>query len=154
LGSFSAEAMAAMRAYAWPGNVRELVNVIRAVVALHDGPIVQWEMLPAVLRKPLISASDRAPLDEAVEELPWFAQTSSGNTAPAPLAIQTVPNTYDQAKVRPLGDLEREAVDYALRAFNGNVAQAAQALQVNPSTLYRKIQVWTAQGGLLKVQSV
>ncbi len=158
LGSFSPEAMATMRAYAWPGNVRELVNVIRAVVALHDGPIVQLEMLPAVLRKPVTDANAKAAPNEVIEEVPWFAQNPSGNTAPAsapaPLATQATPVTYEQAKVRPLGDLEREAVDYALRAFSGNVAQAAQALQVNPSTLYRKIQVWTAQGGLLKAQSV
>jgi DNA-binding NtrC family response regulator len=36
-------------------------------------------------------------------------------------------------------------VDYALRAFDGNVSKAARALEVNASTLYRKIQVWTAQ---------
>ena len=48
--------------------------------------------------------------------------------------------------VRPLQDIEREAVDYALRAYGGNVSKAARALQVNPSTLYRKIQVWTTEG--------
>jgi two-component system, repressor protein LuxO len=45
--------------------------------------------------------------------------------------------------VRPLERVEREAVDYALQAFGGNVAKAARALQVNPSTLYRKIQAWS-----------
>ena len=43
--------------------------------------------------------------------------------------------------------VEREAVDFALRAFGGNVAKAARALQVNPSTLYRKIQGWTTRDG-------
>ena len=55
--------------------------------------------------------------------------------------------------VRPLLDVEREVVDYALRAFGGNVAQAARALQVNPSTLYRKIQLWTASGAMPAVAS-
>jgi two-component system, repressor protein LuxO len=68
---------------------------------------------------------------------------------PQPVPLPVAGPSYDPARVRPLGDLEREAVDYALRAFGGNVARAAQALQVNPSTLYRKIQVWTAQGGML-----
>ena len=104
--------------------------------------------------------------------VPWFAQPfkSSGFrglpvagpqaafattpvAAPAP-PIQTAATSFasfDRAKVRPLQEIEREVVDYALRAFGGNVAQAARALQVNPSTLYRKIQVWTAMGETAEV---
>ena len=114
-----------------------------------------------------------APLPTAPgDEVPWFAQSfeSSGfreppaslpakseavqwATLPAPLVATTVSSlgVFDRAKVRPLLEIEREVVDYALRAFGGNVAQAARALQVNPSTLYRKIQVWTALGDVAKV---
>jgi two-component system, repressor protein LuxO len=159
LRDFSPEVLAAFRAHAWPGNVRELVNVVRAVVALHDGPTVEMAMLPAVLRKPMPAAPSVGGTPQAaisIDEVPWFAQ-STGDTAPAALAHLPVANTalvaaakgaYDPGKVRPLDALEREAVDYALRAFGGNVAQAAKALQVNPSTLYRKIQVWAAQSSL------
>jgi two-component system, repressor protein LuxO len=164
LQNFSPNVVAAFRAHPWPGNVRELVNVVRAVVALHDGPTVEMAMLPAALRKPSSNAgasSAFGALSQAGshnEELPWFAQ-STGDTVPAALVHTAAENTaivsplmatavYDPIKVRPLDALEREAVDYALRAFGGNVAQAAKALQVNPSTLYRKIQGWTAQGGL------
>ena len=113
------------------------------------------------------------------DEVPWFAQSfeSSGLQEPmaleasasvsapdvsAPLVASTASTpivapapaslaSFDRAKVRPLLDIEREVVDYALRAFGGNVAQAARALQINPSTLYRKIQVWTATGDVAKV---
>ena len=108
------------------------------------------------------------------DEVPWFAQSfeSSGLQEPmaleasasvsAPLVASTAPTpivapapaslaSFDRAKVRPLLEIEREVVDYALRAFGGNVAQAARALQINPSTLYRKIQVWTATGDVAKV---
>jgi two-component system, repressor protein LuxO len=155
LHSFSPEVLALFRAYAWPGNVRELVNVIRAVVALHDGPTVQFAMLPAAVRMHVQEAVAAVPLAQTVEEVPWFAQ-ATGNTQPAALGSQNAAasppaslamvDSYDPAMVRPLGDIEREAVDYALRAYGGNVAQAAQALRVNPSTLYRKIQVWATQG--------
>jgi two-component system, repressor protein LuxO len=155
LHSFSPEVLALFRAYAWPGNVRELVNVIRAVVALHDGPTVQVAMLPAAVRMHVQEAVAAVPLAQTVEEVPWFAQ-ATGNTQPAALVSQNAAasppaslaqvDSYDPAMVRPLGDVEREAVDYALRAYGGNVAQAAQALRVNPSTLYRKIQVWATQG--------
>lgn len=158
LHGFSPEVLALFRTYAWPGNVRELVNVVRAVVALHDGPTVQVTMLPAAVRLHVADAGATAQAGLPAEEVPWFAQ-ATGNTQPALVASQNATQTmattiaavhhYDPLKVRPLGDLEREAVDYALRAYGGNVAQAAQALRVNPSTLYRKIQVWTAQGSLL-----
>jgi two-component system, repressor protein LuxO len=164
LRDFSPEVLAALRLHAWPGNVRELVNVVRAVVALHDGPTVEVAMLPASLRNSVPSASTGPSTATPTDEVPWFAQ-SAGATAPAALDYQGVGQTaspaptgakgvYDAGKVRPLDALEREAVDYALRAFGGNVAQAAKALQVNPSTLYRKIQVWTAQGSLQAGQPV
>jgi two-component system, repressor protein LuxO len=130
---FSPEAMQRMRAYDWPGNVRELVNVIRAVVALYDGERVEEYMLPAALG----TTTSAAPADLWFQDAPAAKPITE---SPAPLA-----NRYDPAQVRPLAQIEREVVDYALRAFDGNVAKAARALQVNASTLYRKIQVWTAQ---------
>jgi two-component system repressor protein LuxO len=161
---FSPEAMQALNMHSWPGNVRELLNVIRAVVALHDGQLVQRDMLPASVGRTGSASTRPAPLAETPEETPWFSQkTGLGEPAPPPLApmaglVQpwrakdTVPGLaaaiYEPGRVRPLLEVEREVVDYALRAFGGNVAQAARALQVNPSTLYRKIQVWTAQDGV------
>ena len=108
------------------------------------------------------------------DEVPWFAQSFESSGFPEPAApgatasldaqlpASTAPAitvataavslaSFDRAKVRPLLEIEREVVDYALRAFGGNVAQAARALQINPSTLYRKIQVWTATGDVAKV---
>lgn len=164
---FSNDALVALRAYAWPGNVRELINVIRAVVVIHDAAEVQASMLPLELhqtsllrltpRQPNIRASP-ASLPQTTaqakdDDVPWFEQPfeRSGfqeSPAPAPLVAKAPASvaSFDRAKVRPLLEIEREVVDYALRAFGGNVAQAARALQVNPSTLYRKIQLWTTLG--------
>ena len=148
LSDFSPDVLAAFNTYAWPGNVRELVNVVRAVVAMHDGPMVQLHMLPTMLRESLPEPKKAALPILLPQELPWFAQDTDSRLA-VPATIPITAPSYDPDRVRPLGDLEREAVDYALRAFGGNVARAAQALQVNPSTLYRKIQVWAAQGSML-----
>ena len=65
---------------------------------------------------------------------------------PVPAGAPNLPQSFLRDRVRPLQDVERDAVDYALRAYGGNVSKAARALQVNPSTLYRKIQVWTTEG--------
>ncbi len=223
---FSPEALGALNAHAWPGNVRELVNVVRAVVALHDGKTVELAMLPDSVRRRSLprpaaitadSADTFAILSAAAEPAPhepasrppvsvahandtqWFdlpqvlPQTLPKVTLAAPLAQPVRPapiqaphsagqrtvalptgestasisppaphltvepfkpgsaatTSYEPQRVRPLLDVEREAVDYALRAFGGNVSQAARALKVNPSTLYRKIQVWSSVDGVL-----
>jgi two-component system, repressor protein LuxO len=150
---FSAEALALMQAHAWPGNVRELVNVIRAVVALHNGTRVEADMLPASLQR-LIGASDMGPVSStfsasesselnaaaqaAGADLLWFKDEPIRSVA----VVKEAPE-LPAARIRPLAEVEREAVDAALRLCGGNVAQAARALQINPSTLYRKIAAWS-----------
>ncbi|TWB12930.1 two-component system repressor protein LuxO [Nitrospirillum amazonense] len=49
---FSDEAEEIMRTYNWPGNVRQLLNVVRNVVVLNDGAVIQPFMLPPPLNKP------------------------------------------------------------------------------------------------------
>ena len=40
------ETVTALQAYDWPGNIRELQNVIRQAVVLHDGEVLETQMLP------------------------------------------------------------------------------------------------------------
>lgn len=46
------------------------------------------------------------------------------------------------APIRTLAVVEREAIEAALLACDGNIPRAAAALGVSPSTLYRKKQAW------------
>ena len=39
---------------------------------------------------------------------------------------------------------ERRIIDTAIRRAGGNIGKAARALEISPSTIYRKIQVWQA----------
>jgi two-component system repressor protein LuxO len=52
------------------------------------------------------------------------------------------PGKPSQAPVSPFWQQEREIIEAALAAFGGNVAQAAAALEISPSTIYRKQQSW------------
>jgi two-component system repressor protein LuxO len=45
-------------------------------------------------------------------------------------------------RIRPLADIEREAIEAAISLCGGNIAQAAAALGVSPSTLYRMGVAW------------
>ena len=41
-----------------------------------------------------------------------------------------------------LADIERQAIEEAIERCNGNITQAANLLEVSPSTIYRKMQAW------------
>ncbi len=100
--------------YAWPGNVRELANLIRRIVVLGDGVTVDQAMLPTAL---MGNDDARRNGDDPVER--------------APLAVG------------PLWQQERQIIEAALAAFGGNISRAAAALEISPSTIYRKRQSWS-----------
>ncbi len=52
------------------------------------------------------------------------------------------PDPVSSAAVEPYWRQERRIIEAALNAFDGNIARAAAALELSPSTLYRKRQSW------------
>ncbi|USG66666.1 sigma-54 dependent transcriptional regulator [Brevibacillus ruminantium] len=44
------EALSLLKTYSWPGNVRQLLNVINQAAAIHEGPLLLPEHLPAAIR--------------------------------------------------------------------------------------------------------
>jgi two-component system repressor protein LuxO len=119
---FSEEAKATLLAHRWPGNVRELENAVRTAVVLHEGERVEVEMLP-------LRAAPPPP------EAP----------SPPPAPPQAVLPQGDPARlIRPLAELEREAIERAVELCHGNIPKAAAYLGISPSTLYRKRAAWGA----------
>jgi len=112
-GGFAPAAAAMLEGYAWPGNVRQLQNVIRRIVVLFDGPEVTPGMLPSEIGAP--AAAENSP------------------------AIR--PGSPDGG-LRPFWVQERDIIETALAAFGGNTSRAAAALEISPSTIYRKRQAW------------
>jgi len=121
---FSPETEARLRAYSWPGNVRQLQNVIRNIVVLNQGRLVTPDMLPPPLDRPL--------------------QTSSPATASVAAPNDHAPPVSNEA-IRPLWLVEKEAIERAVAACDGNIPKAAALLEVSPSTLYRKRSAWLGQ---------
>ncbi|HET6610563.1 MAG TPA: sigma 54-interacting transcriptional regulator [Kofleriaceae bacterium] len=120
VAGFSAEAMAALCAHSWPGNVRELKNAVERAVVLGDGEVIRAEDLP-----PPIAASEGIPM--ATMRIP----TAPCADAPLLPAIGT--------RARSIKELEREGILCALAETGGNKAQAAAILEIDRSTLYKKI---------------
>ena len=56
---------------------------------------------------------------------------------------ETAPPT--EPEIMPLAVMERRLIEAALRRTNNDVPRAAALLEVNPSTIYRKLQAWRAE---------
>ena len=51
--------------------------------------------------------------------------------------------TSDQVgEIMPLWRVEKNAIEQAIENCNGNIPKAAVLLEINPSTIYRKLQSW------------
>ena len=131
---FSPEATIALRSYSWPGNVRQLQNVVRNVVVLSEGPVVTLDTLPREMQS-VLRTERLAPIPALDPMLTSVAPTVQGR-APLPLSF---------AQIEPLETSIRRIIEAAVELSGGSIPRAAAALEVAPSTLYRRIQTW--QGG-------
>jgi two-component system repressor protein LuxO len=65
-------------------------------------------------------------------------ETVLGDTVQSAGLVASDPLT----RIAPFAEQERRIIETAIATFGGNIARAAAALQLNPSTIYRKRQVW------------
>jgi two-component system response regulator HydG len=118
----SAEAAAALRAHGWPGNVRELQNAIqRAVIVSSASQIEPWA-LPSHVQG----------------SVAWPGR--SGAMGGPPQADAPGARISDEVfEGMTLEDIERVAVEAAVRRHGGNRSRAAKELGIARTTLYRKL---------------
>lgn len=127
----SKDAKARILAHTWPGNVRELGNVIQSAVVLNEGPELTHEMLER-----LMGHSPRA-----TSTTPEY-----GPPATSPnLAVKEPAPEISNSEIEPLATTERRVIERAIALCDGKVRRAAKQLEVNPSTLYRKLKEWSAE---------
>ncbi|EJG0590397.1 sigma-54-dependent Fis family transcriptional regulator [Vibrio parahaemolyticus] len=162
------EAQHVIKHYEWPGNVRQLQNIIRNIVVLNNDEKVTVAHLPAQLTQKKTQARTVTPVHV---ESSSPSSNLNGHNAPAmqtqPIepvqpvqeapAQQTQPivgvetpshslSPYFNAdgSIRPMWQVEREAIQNAIAYCDGNVLNAAVMLELSPSTVYRKKQAWEA----------
>jgi DNA-binding NtrC family response regulator len=123
---FDQQAMATLQSYRWPGNVRQLQNVVeRAVLLSREKTLTVDDLPPEVLGKvadPMAMALDAA----------------GGEIAARPHAMTTV-SYHDKSLRDALEGPEREIILHSLRRNNWNRAATADALEINRTTLYKKM---------------
>ena len=113
-GGLCQEAKKLLLSYPWPGNVRELENTIKNACVISQ----QQEILLEDFRyKPeLFSESD-------------LSKSGVNRRLPEPLELE----------VKPLKEMEKEAIEHALKACKGRRKDASKLLDVPIRTLYEKM---------------
>ena len=160
ISGFAPDALAAMTHYAWPGNVRELRNAVERAIVLGDREnIIAADLPPQVLASAAPararSASPTPPLGSntvaaaALSPPPLRPPQGShphASHAPQPSSSATIdpfplppPLAPRPPPARSLRDLEKQGILAALAATGGNKAQAAAILEIDRSTLYKKL---------------
>lgn len=173
---FAQDAEQALMAYSWPGNVRQLQNLVRNMVVMNAGGLIDRTMLPPELSTigqaagpsaahlngfamaeptrdyqpqtvtspplsmPEIVHSDNAPvyLHQEVSQVGYLAENTESAELQMPVVVKT------KADIVPLDMMIRLTVESAIELCDGSIPKAARALDVSPSTIYRRVQSWAA----------
>jgi two-component system nitrogen regulation response regulator NtrX len=114
---FTSDALAMMASYDWPGNVRELANIVERLSILGGS-----EIDAALVRQVLPQSGFRT------EGPPAAGGPDAG-----------LGDGHGRSLSNLLDDYERSLVREALGRAQGNVAEAARALQTDRANLYRRM---------------
>jgi DNA-binding NtrC family response regulator len=141
--AISAEAMALLAAHHWPGNVRQLENAIFRAVVLLDGDEIGVDEFPQIVAQ---ISSDAASTQPLIEPFPAMvaswpeSDNAEGQNAAALPPAHSLPLTDPRGDVRPLDDIERDAIRFAISHYRGQMSEVARRLRIGRSTLYRKLE--------------
>ena len=112
VSGFSRDALDILQRHDWPGNVRELEAAIQRAVAMYSGS--------------RISSSHLAPI------LNHHRQNRGGAPRPhLPMGIRPLKEALEEP--------EKRIIVQALQAFNWNRQETARVLDINRTTLYKKM---------------
>ncbi len=135
---FSRETLEAFQRHHWPGNVRELENAVERAVVLCRRPIIELADLPETLLNPALAPgagsagwAGGGPLNGSAGFL--HVTALEGGWKPTPL---------EEALREP----EKEIIRAALEANQWNRQETARQLNINRTTLYKKMKVLGLEG--------
>ncbi len=121
--TFDNEAIQLWESYAFPGNVRELRNIVIRLGTKYPGSVVTYAQLNEELETQLSA--------EALNEL-----------SPS-LTDEYIVGKIEAGELKLddlLSDIESRCIRIALEKYNNNISKAAEALHVNRTTLYSRVQ--------------
>lgn len=155
-----ADAMSRLKRYRWPGNIRELRNLMDTLVVLSAGPKITDDMVISQLEAVRAADTPQLPIPlhrakDAVEREMIYASILALHRD----VREILDVLRDQRQSGPweglreiqpapgepgingfsLAQMEREAIQRALRQSAGNRRKASEMLGISERTLYRKI---------------
>jgi DNA-binding NtrC family response regulator len=152
----SSQALALLSAYRWPGNVRQLENAIFRAVVLADGDEIGVDEFPQIAAQRGAEAT-AAPSSAQPSSQIWIepspataaswpearermmpARNASELTMPPPMPTLRLTDAHDQ--VRPLEEIERDVIRFAIAHYGEQMSEVARRLKIGRSTLYRKLE--------------
>jgi DNA-binding NtrC family response regulator len=136
--AIASEAMALLGSYDWPGNVRQLENAIFRAVVLCEGDELTVAEFPQI-------ATHVDGFEVRIPAAPVVAGPSAQvrtvrEVIQVPVHDPSALKLTDEAgDIRALGDIEGEAIRFALQHYRGQMSKVARKLNIGRSTLYRKL---------------
>ena len=128
--TISPETKGLMLDYHWPGNIRELQNAIRKAVVIHDGTALEPHMLKLkTVPVPTPTGTDYSLIGAVQGDTPITPQQSMKTTVTVDIH-------------QPMTAIEQYIIESVIESCNGSIPKASQILQLSPSTIYRKREVW------------
>jgi transcriptional regulator with GAF, ATPase, and Fis domain len=120
----SPEVIRALLSHGWPGNVRELENALEFAATVAQGQTIQPEDLPPEILQPEAGPAHEHPREAQGEP-----------ESPGPHPVPTRPAIY----LRRTTPADRDVIRQALEAAGWNRVEAAEALGISRSTLWRRM---------------
>jgi DNA-binding NtrC family response regulator len=141
--AISAEALKLLSSHRWPGNVRQLENAVFRAVVLAESDTIGVEEFPQVAAQ-IASPPSSPALPDLLTEAPQQFIDVGPATVPglsAPMSSATLPLLDGEGEVRPLEDIEADAIRFAIAHYREQMSEVARRLRIGRSTLYRKLEI-------------
>ena len=136
----SGEALGLLAAYHWPGNVRQLENAIFRAVVLADADEIGINEFPQIAGQFSADEISAQPLIEPSPAMVASWPEPDSTVGRRMAAAHSLPLTDPRGDVRPLEDIERDTIRFALSHYRGQMSEVARRLRIGRSTLYRKLE--------------
>jgi DNA-binding NtrC family response regulator len=135
-----AGALKLLTSFRWPGNVRQLENAIFRAVVLTDGEQIGVHEFPQIASQLGAEAAARPMIDSSPAIVAAMPEVRDTSRQVAALTTPSLPLIDAAGQARPLEDIERDAIRFAIAHYRGQMSEVARRLKIGRSTLYRKIE--------------
>lgn len=119
----SGVATALLTQHSWPGNLSELHNMLFRAALLSKGPLLGAQDFP-----------------QLVSTAPRTEETTDENEKSNAQQQQLRSYFTEDKHIKPMQQIEREAIELAIKRYDHRMSEISRRLNIGRSTLYRKLE--------------